>query len=105
VSEENEIGGFIAGNITAGGAALAATLASAGSFTLGDGAPHETAYLVPPHEMMTEEECVRHGGHCFEDTGEVLASNPPQYKQRCRHCAKERVAIPREPFEYRDHPH
>ena len=100
----NEQSGIITGTITAGGAELPAALASTGSITLGDGAPHETAYLVPPHEMMSEEECVRHGGHCFEDTGEVLASVPPQYKQKCRHCGKQRVAVPREPFEYRAGP-
>jgi hypothetical protein len=76
-----------------------------GNITISEGAEVFTAYLGrPPHDMMTEEECVRHGGHCFEGTGEVLASNPPQYKQKCKHCGKGRVAVPREPFEYRDWP-
>jgi len=56
----------------------------------------------PAEEMLSEEECVRHGGHCFERTGVVLTSNPPQYPEKCRHCGKGRRAIPREPFEYLD---
>jgi len=53
---------------------------------------------------MTEEECTANGGHCFERTGKRLASMPPQYPETCRHCGKQRVAIPRDPFEYRDWP-
>ena len=49
-----------------------------------------------------EEQCVRRGGHCFERTGFVLTSNPPQYPETCKHCGKRRTATPREPFEYRD---
>lgn len=75
------------------------------SFTVINPGQVITAHLAPaPHEMLPEEECVRCGGHCFEVTGEVPASSPPQYRQRCKHCTKERVAIPREPFEYRDWP-
>jgi hypothetical protein len=76
-----------------------------GSITIGEGAQVTTAYLgTAPHELMTEEECVRHGGHCYEDTGEATASVPMQFRQKCKHCGKQRVAIPREPFEYRDWP-
>ena len=49
-----------------------------------------------------EEQCVQRGGHCYEDTGLVLTSIPPQYPQVCKHCGKSRIATPREPFEYRD---
>lgn len=55
-------------------------------------------------QPMTEEDCTRHGGHCFEGTGEALQSSPPQYPEVCKHCQKRRVAVPREPFEYRDAP-
>jgi len=51
---------------------------------------------------VTEEECVRNGGHCFERENIVLTSYPPQYPETCRHCGKKRVAIPRVPWEYRD---
>lgn len=50
---------------------------------------------------MTEQECVEHGGHCFESTGQIRASNPPQYPEVCRHCHKRRVGTPRSPMEYR----
>lgn len=51
---------------------------------------------------LTEDECVAAGGHCFESTGEVLTSNPPQYPEACKHCGKRRIGTPRSPMEYRD---
>lgn len=51
---------------------------------------------------LTEDECVKHGGHCFESTGEVLTSDPPQYPETCKHCGKRRIGTPRSPMEYRD---
>jgi hypothetical protein len=64
-----------------------------------------SAYIgKPPHEMMTEADCLKYGGHCFEGTGEIQTSFQPQYLQKCRHCGKQRIAVPREPFEYRDWP-
>ena len=67
------------------------------------------AYILPEYTPfraapVTEEECVRAGGHCYEREGVTLTSNPPQYPERCKHCRKGRVAIPREPYEYRDWP-
>ena len=66
------------------------------------------AHILPDSPLhpaaLTEEECERHGGHCYQRTGLRLDSNPPQYPEKCKHCGKERVAIPREPFEYRDWP-
>ena len=53
-------------------------------------------------QPMTEEDCVRHGGHCFERTGAALMSSPPQYPEVCKHCRKRRVAIPQESFRYRE---
>lgn len=35
---------------------------------------------------MTQEECLKIGGHCFKMSNEVLASNPPQYIRYCKHC-------------------
>jgi hypothetical protein len=54
--------------------------------------------------ILSEQECLRAGGHCFESTGEVLTSNPPQYPEKCKHCLKGRIAVPREAFTYRDWP-
>lgn len=61
--------------------------------------------LGPPDPPpLTEEQCVAAGGHCFARTGHSYPTSPPQYHERCPHCGKGRVAIPREPFEYRDLP-
>ena len=67
------------------------------------------AYIVPERTPfhaapVTEEECERLGGHCYEREDIMLMSNPPQYPERCKHCRKGRVAIPQEPFAYRDWP-
>ena len=66
------------------------------------------AYILPDSPLtraaLTEEECVRHGGHCYQRTGVTLTGNPLQYPERCKHCGKGRVAIPQEPFTYRDWP-
>lgn len=51
---------------------------------------------------LSEEECLSIGGHCYKRENIVLTSDPPQYPETCRHCGKRRVAIPREPWEYRD---
>jgi hypothetical protein len=40
---------------------------------------------------MSFEECVPQGGHCFEPTGFVLTSNPPQYPEVCKHCGARRT--------------
>ncbi len=35
---------------------------------------------------LSEAECVRIGGHCFEHDGMVVATNPPIYHRICKHC-------------------
>ena len=66
------------------------------------------AYILPDSPMtstpLTEQECIDCGGHCYERTGVMLASSPPQYPEKCKHCGKGRLAIPQEPFTYRDWP-
>ena len=32
------------------------------------------------------EECVSHGGHCWEQSDCVITTNPPIYHRRCKHC-------------------
>lgn len=51
---------------------------------------------------MTEEECTDNGGHCFDATGEMLPTDPPQYPEVCKHCAKRRVGIPQPSMIYED---
>jgi hypothetical protein len=41
-------------------------------------------------ERIPMEECEAFGGHCFEGTGEMLTSYPPQYPQVCKHCGARR---------------
>lgn len=54
-----------------------------------------------PHARMSAEDCVEHGGHCWQRTGETLASNPPQTPQRCKHCPATRIGTPREAMDWR----
>lgn len=51
-------------------------------------------------KIVTEKECLEFGGHCFESTGEILTSNPPQYPEVCKHCNKRRVGILQELMKY-----
>ena len=37
---------------------------------------------------MSEEECLKIGGHCWEEDNIVVATNPPRYHRRCKHCGK-----------------
>jgi hypothetical protein len=37
------------------------------------------------------EDCEKMGGHCFESTGFVLTSLPPQYPEVCKHCGARRT--------------
>lgn len=51
-------------------------------------------------KLITSGECVRYGGHCWERTGIVLTSSPPQYPEECRHCGAKRIAVPQDSFRY-----
>ena len=68
------------------------------------------AHIIPDQPrtagatQLTEEECVRNGGHCYVRSNVVLTSNPPQYPEKCRHCGKKRIAMRQEPYTYRDVP-
>lgn len=50
--------------------------------------------------VLTEDECVVNGGHCFERTGMVYSTYPPKYPEYCKHCKKKRIAIPQEQWRY-----
>ncbi len=52
------------------------------------------------YKKPTEKKCIEMGGHCFESTGVVLTSNPPQYPERCKHCGKSRIGIPQDSMKY-----
>jgi len=50
---------------------------------------------------VSPEDCVAHGGHCFESTNYVLDSMPPQYPEVCKHCGKWRIGTPQPSMSYR----
>jgi len=39
-------------------------------------------------EKLTEEECLKIGGHCWVVDNYVVLTNPPIYHRRCKHCGK-----------------
>jgi len=41
--------------------------------------------------MITEEECLKIGGHCWEIQNEILLSCPPQSIRICKHCGKKQI--------------
>jgi hypothetical protein len=51
---------------------------------------------------MTKEECLAMGGHCWVNDGIVLASNPPQYPEHCKHCPARRIGIEQPRLGYYD---
>jgi len=42
-------------------------------------------------QFITETECVKIGGHCYETQNCVLTSNPLQYIRVCKHCGKTQI--------------
>lgn len=51
-------------------------------------------------KILTERQCVEFGGHCYQSTGQVLTSNPPQFPEVCKHCNKRRIGVQQEPMRY-----
>ena len=37
---------------------------------------------------LSEEECLRIGGHCWARSDFVYDTNPPIYERYCKHCGK-----------------
>lgn len=35
---------------------------------------------------LTKEECLKIGGHCYEEESSVVLTNPPIYHRVCKHC-------------------
>ena len=55
--------------------------------------------------MITPEECVARGGHCWHHSYDfpafaILPPPPPSWLEECKHCPTERHATSREPVEY-----
>jgi len=60
--------------------------------------------VIPGSEVrfISEEECLKIGGHCWVDENAVGASNPPTYFRHCKHCNKRQYGRRNEAFEWRD---
>lgn len=64
--------------------------------------PYRPQRAVDEHMTMTVEECKSRGGHCYERTGLVLTTYPPQHPEKCKHCPASRVAVARGAWTYHD---
>lgn len=54
-----------------------------------------------PHELLTADDCVRHGGHCWDDRQRFIRGDGVQtVDQRCRHCPATRSGVSRDPYEW-----
>ena len=36
--------------------------------------------------MISKEECLKIGGHCYEESNIVVDTLPPIYHRACKHC-------------------
>jgi len=61
-----------------------------------------TTYKTEKKHPLSEEECVRIGGHCYESDGMVYTSNPPMFRRICKHCGKSQWGRQREDMEWFD---
>lgn len=52
--------------------------------------------------IVSEDDCVAMGGHCYHSTGDVIAGDPPSYVEQCIHCDKKRIGTPQPDMVYRD---
>jgi hypothetical protein len=51
---------------------------------------------------LSEKECVKVGGHCYELLPEVLCSIPPQYIRVCKHCGHQQIGMEQPDIAWRD---
>lgn len=59
------------------------------------------SHMLKPTKEVSSEDCVKIGGHCWEGTGMVYSSNPPQYPEKCKHCPASRIGTPQANMSYR----
>ena len=51
---------------------------------------------------LTQEECLKIGGHCYVQEPEVIMTNPPIYHRTCKHCGKRQECRIQHPIEWHD---
>ena len=55
----------------------------------------------PPRTQLSREDCVKYGGHCWQDDGLILSTGFTSSKrQTCKHCPAYRDGTSREPWEW-----
>lgn len=51
---------------------------------------------------LPEDVCVALGGHCYVTDSSVLASYPPTYVRRCKHCGHTQYGRPQDDISWSD---
>ena len=53
-------------------------------------------------KVVTVEECLASGGHCYVSDGMIRPTYPAQYPEHCKHCPARRVGMTQPLMSYRD---
>ena len=63
---------------------------------MGAGEKMSISRLVKEGYKLTKEECLKIGGHCYEQGSCAISAYPPIYHRICKHCGhrQESVTIP-----------
>jgi len=61
-------------------------------------------YLFPKKYPLTEEDCVKIGGHCYEILSSVAYGNPEvtRYTRICKHCGKVQTGVEQDDVRWED---
>jgi len=51
---------------------------------------------------LSEEECLKIGGHCWEIDLSIIPTNPPTFIRICKHCGKRQIGRRQEPIIWSD---
>lgn len=51
---------------------------------------------------LTEQRCLKIGGHCWIMDNEVYLTNPPIYIRHCKHCGKRQEGRSQDPVNWED---
>lgn len=52
--------------------------------------------------QISEEECIKMGGHCWEDEDAIGLSLPPVYWRHCKHCGKRQMGRSQDNISWND---
>ena len=57
-----------------------------------------------PEYLMSKEECLKIGGHCYEVSPMVVLTYPPIYHRTCKHCGHTQQGQPQSDIGWEDEP-